>query len=208
MSIRSQKELEIELSHLKDFAHPSAKLEQYSTPSPIAAEWIWSMGMKGEITGKKFLDAACGPGILGLGLLLLGAKKVLFLDKDQAAIDLCTENYLHLKQMYKLGQAEFIVKDIALFEGEVDIVVQNPPFGTKDEHADKRFLEKAFTVAPIIYSMHKASTLKFVEAIAQDFNYRITEEWHFDFPIKASFWFHRKPVKNIDVILFRLEKEK
>ena len=208
MSIRSQKELEIELSHLKTFDNPSVKLEQYPTPSHIAAEWVWNMALKSEISGKTFLDAGCGTGIIGLGLLLMGAKRVYFLDTDQAAIDLCTENYFHLKQKYDLGQADFVNQDVGLFEEKVEVVVQNPPFGTKDEHADKRFLEKAFSLAPLVYSMHKGSTLKFVEAISRDYDFHITEEWHFEFPIKSAFWFHRKPVKHFDVILFRLKKIK
>jgi len=206
MSIRSQKELGIELSHLKTFDNPSVKLEQYPTPSHIAAEWVWGMALKSEVQGKIFLDAGCGTGIIGLGLLLMGAKKVYFLDADAQAIKLCQENYSALKKEYHLGQVQFLNQDISLFDNEVDLVVQNPPFGTKDEHADKRFLEKAFSVAPIIYSMHKASTLKFVEAISRDHSFQITEEWHFEFPIKSTFWFHQKPVKYVDVILFRIQK--
>jgi len=208
MGIRSQKELAIELSKLKIFDDPKIKLEQYPTPSHIAAEWIWNMALKAEVAGKRFLDAGCGTGIIGLGLLLMGAKKVYFLDADQAAIKLCQENYSALKEEYDLGQADFINQDINLFDGDVDIVVQNPPFGTKDEHADRRFLEKAFSLAPIVYSMHKASTLKFVEAISRDYGYRIIEEWHFEFPLKSTFKFHEKPVKYIDVILVKLQKGK
>ncbi len=206
MSIRSQKELEIELSHLKVFDDPKVKLEQYPTPSHIAAEWVWSMALKAEVAGRKFLDAGCGTGIIGLGLLLMGAKKVYFLDTDSAAIKLCQENYSVLGEKYNLGQADFINQDINLFDGDVDIVVQNPPFGTKDEHADKRFLEKAFSVAPLVYSMHKASTSKFVEAICRDYGYQIIQEWHFEFPIKSTFEFHKKPVKYIDVILWKMKK--
>jgi len=208
MSIRSQKELEIELSALKIFDDPKLKLEQYPTPDKITAEWVWSMALKGEVATKTILDAGCGTGILGLGLLLMGAKKLFFVDSDSRAIDLATENYFQLKQKYNLGKAEFICQDISTFTEKVDIVVENPPFGTKDEHADKHFLEKVFTLAPIIYSMHKASTLQFVEAICEDFDFRITEEWHFDFPIKSTFWFHKKPVKYIDVMLWRMEKKK
>ena len=65
---------------LKGFAEPSWELEQYETPSSIAAEWVWSMALKGEAVGKIILDAACGSGIIGLGLLLMGARKVYFLD--------------------------------------------------------------------------------------------------------------------------------
>lgn len=175
--IRSQRDLEVYLSKLKTFAQPSFQLEQYATPSSIAAEWIWSLAMKGEAAGKVILDAACGPGILGVGLLLMGAKKVFFVDKDPKIMAICQENYAQAKQEYEVGEAVFIIGDIGLFDEKVDIVVQNPPFGTKTEHADKRFLEKAFSTAPIIYSMHKYSTRIFVEAISKEHGFIITDFW-------------------------------
>ncbi|MBI4151925.1 RsmD family RNA methyltransferase [Candidatus Woesearchaeota archaeon] len=207
MSIRSKKDLEIVLSKLKSFETPSFLLEQYPTPSSIAAEWVWNMALAGEVAGKTFLDAACGPGILGLGLLLLGAKHVVFVDKDSAVLRICQENYAHLAAEYELGTAEFIGSDIQLVDVRADIVVQNPPFGTKEEHSDKRFLEKAFAVANVVYSMHKYSTRTFVEAIAKDFHFTITHVWRYEFPIKAAFSFHQKPVRMIDVGLWRMERK-
>lgn len=207
MSFRSKKELEVYLSRLKNFEQPSLELEQYATPSSIAAEWVWIMAMKREIAGKIILDAACGPGILGIGLLLLGAKKIFFVDKDEKAMDLCIENYNRVKEEYEIGEASFITQDISLFDGEVDVVVQNPPFGTKQEHADKKFLEKAFSLVLLVYSMHKWSTQKFVEAIGKDHGFAITEVWRYEFPIKAVFKFHQKPKVLIDVGLWRMEKK-
>jgi len=206
MSIRSKKDLEVVLSKLKNYEKPSFQLEQYPTPSSIAAEWIWTMAMRGEVSGRTILDAACGPGILGIGLLLMGAKKIIFVDKDHETMQTCQQNYNMIKEEYEIGEAEFIISDIQLIDVEADLVVQNPPFGTKNEHIDKLFLEKAFSSAKIVYSMHKYSTQKFVEAIAKDFQFKITHLWRYDFPIKATFSFHEKPVKKVDVGLWRMEK--
>ncbi|MEW5896723.1 MAG: METTL5 family protein [Nanoarchaeota archaeon] len=206
MPIRSKKDLEIVLSKLKVFVEPSFELEQYATPSDIAADWLWNMAMKGEIAGKILLDAAAGPGILGIGLLLMGAKKVYFIDKDEKIMKICLHNYESIKKEYEIKEAEFIIEDISLFDEEVDIVVQNPPFGTKEKHLDKKFLETAFRVAPIVYSMHKWSTKSFLEAICKDFFFKITEIWRYEFPIKAAFKFHRKPLEYVDVGLWRMEK--
>jgi putative methylase len=206
MSFRSKKELEVELSKLQGFAKAIFQKEQYATPAHIAADWIWWMAMNREAVGKTFLDAASGPGILGIGLLLLGAKKVYFVDSDQEIMQTCINNYNMIKQDYDIGEAEFIVHDISLFDEQVDIVIQNPPFGTKEAHIDKKFLEKAFSVAPIVYSMHKYSTKAFIEAISRDYNYRITHHWRYEFPIKATFAFHEKPVKYVDVGLWRMKR--
>ena len=207
MTIRSQKDLTIFLSKLEGFTVPSVKLEQYPTPANIAAEWIWSMALNGEVAGKTILDAGCGPGILGIGLLVMGAKKVFFLDADQTIMKTCMKNHQNIKSEYEIGEADFVVEDISLFDYEIDIVVQNPPFGTKQEHADKKFLEKSFTLAPVVYSMHKYSTKIFVEAICKDFKFEITNLWRFQFPIKEIFEFHTKPVRNIDVGLWRMERK-
>jgi predicted RNA methylase len=67
-------------------------------------------------------------------------------------------------------------------------------------------LEKAFSLAKVVYSMHKYSTKVFVEAISRDFGFEITDFWRYEFPIKAAFKFHEKPVKFIDVGLWRMKK--
>ena len=206
MSIRSKKDLEVQLSKLKNFETPSLELEQYATPDSIAAEWVWQMALNGEVAGRTILDAACGPGILGIALLLMGARKVYFVDKDEKIIQTCIENYNNTKEEYELGEAEFIAEDITLFDQEVDIVIQNPPFGTKTEHIDKVFLEKAFSLSKVVYSMHKWSTKKFVEAISKDYKYEITNVWRFNFPLKKVHSFHTKERKMIDVGLWRLEE--
>ncbi len=207
MSIQSKRDLEIELSKLIQQETNDVSLEQYPTPAHIAADWIWHMALQGEIAGKQILDAGCGNGILGLGLLLMGAGTVFFLDKDEHAIQICQTNYAALASQFHVGKAEFLTEHISLFDHEVDMVVQNPPFGTKTAHADKQFLEKAFLVAPIIYSMHKFSTKSFIEAISRDNGFAISHHWRYEFPIKSSFSFHTKPVKNIDVGLWRMQKE-
>lgn len=206
MGIRSKKELELILARLRGFKEPSWELEQYATPSDIAADWIWNAALKGDIAGKVILDAACGPGMLGIGALLMRAKKVFFVDKSKEAMDICRENYGLVKEEYAVGEAEFILSNITLFDGEADVVLENPPFGTKEKHADKLFLEKAFSVGKVVWSMHKSVTKEFVEAIAKDHGFAITDKFSYSFPIKAAFKWHEKPVRKIDVGLWRMAR--
>ena len=205
MGFRSKKELELELEKLKGFLEPSWELEQYATPASIAADWLWQAALKSDLSGQVILDAACGPGILGIGALLLGAKKVYFLDKSESSIKLCQKNYEKVKSEYEIGEAEFITSDIRLFDQEVDLVLQNPPFGTKEKHIDKLFLETAFKVSKKVWSMHKSVTKSFVEAISKNFQFEITDYYEYDFPIKATFKFHTKPVQKVRVGLWRME---
>ena len=206
MGIRSKKDLELVLARLKGFREPSWELEQYATPSEIAADWVWQAALKGDIRGKVILDAACGPGVLGIAALLMGAKKVFYVDKGKEAIEICQENYEMIKREYEIGEVEFIVGNISIFDYEVDTVLENPPFGTKEKHVDKLFLEKAFSVGKVIWSMHKSATAVFVEAISKDYGFKITDRYEYNFPIKAVFKFHEKPVKAVEVGLWRMEK--
>lgn len=210
MTIKSKKQLAVILSKLEDFKPlggvSELKLEQYSTPSEIAADWIWNMANLGDTTGKVIVDAACGPGFLGLGALLLGAKKVIFADKSKEALEICQRNHNRLKEEFEVGGSEFIPGDIADFDAKAEIWIQNPPFGTKVKHVDKLFLEKSFSLSPIVWSMHKLSTTKFVEAIARDNDYEITHHWKYDFVIKKKFEFHKKPKVLVEVGLWRLQR--
>ena len=204
--MRSKRELAVELSKLQDFENPSIALEQYSTPSEIAADWLWQAMMLGDIGNRVILDAGCGPGILGIGSLLLGAKTVYFLDKSESSIRIAEENVARIKDKVT-GKAIFLHQDIDLFDETVNIVLQNPPFGTKVRHRDKKFLESAFKSANIVYSMHKWSTKKFVESIVKDYDFSIEHVWRYEFPIKAQFKHHKKPKVRVDVGLWRMVKK-
>src|SRR3989338_1171022 len=119
----SKKQLEIVLSKLKPLMIPRVRLEQYPTPSDIAAEVLWTAFMNNDIKNKIIADLGCGNGILGIGALLLGAKKVYF-------VDVC-DLEIAKKNAYKLNlkNAFFIQKDVREFKQRVDCVIENPPFG-------------------------------------------------------------------------------
>jgi putative methylase len=204
----TKKRLAVELSKLKNFEKVDVQLEQYATPSEIAADWLWNAVLNGDIDGKVIVDAACGPGILGCAALLMGAKKVVFVDKSEDALRLAHENVKTLEQAYFIGKSESWCGDIADFNGKADIVVQNPPFGTKIKHTDKVFLEKAFRTAPIVYSMHQIETVGFVEAIARDHTFQITNVFEYDFGLKQTLPWHKSRMYYVKVGLWRMEKLK
>lgn len=202
----TRKNLAIELSKLKVFSKPKASLEQYPTESDIAADILWDSAMKNEIQGKTIADFGAGTGILGLGAMLLGAKKVFFVDIDKYVLNIAKENYEFLKEKYDLSDAsaEFIATDVRDFNEKADLVIQNPPFGIKNAHADKAFLEKAFKTAPLIYSLHKTETRDFVEKVSKDTGFKILEIKKYNFPLKQTMSYHIKKIQRIDVSCFKI----
>lgn len=193
----NKKQLAIKLSKLKKFEDLKLKLEQYSLDSEIAAEILWRMYLNGDVKDKIIGDFGCGNGILGYGCLLLNAKKVYFIDKD--TIDLAKENV-------KSKKAIFVNKDIKDFNKKVDVVVQNPPFGTKIRKADKVFLEKAMQLSDKIYSLHKITSKKFIQSLINGFT--IKDIIEIKLPLKKTYEFHKKKVYYVNVGLWVIERFK
>lgn len=207
VKILSRGRLAVELSKLRVFESASAKEEQYPTDSEVAADVLWDANYKGDVEGKTIADFGCGTGILGIGALLLGAKKAYFIDSDLNAIDIAVANYKSTGM--EMPKAVFMCKDIQSDLGineKIDVVIQNPPFGTRAKHADKNFLLKAFETANVIYSFHKTSTSEYIKTFAGENNFKVTQVYDFKFPLKMSQLFHTKRIERIRVSCFRMEK--
>lgn len=199
----TKSKLAIELSSLKVFDNPKIKAEQYPTDSETAAETLWFAKMRGDIDGRIIADLGCGTGILGIGAILLGADKVFFVDNDKDALNVCKEN------IQKLGiekNSELIFLDVNDFNKTVDVVIQNPPFGTKTKHADREFLEKAFIISDVVYSFHKLETQDFIGRFANQRGFEVTNLLQFEMPLKASYKFHKSKIKRIEIGCWRFEK--
>ena len=195
-----QKELEKILQRVPPHPSPSASLEQYMTPAPAAAAALFFAAQYGDITGKRVADLACGTGIFAVGAKLLGASEVLGIDVDPESVKIARKfaGEAGLDLTLQVG-------DIKEFHGEVDTVVMNPPFGAQKRHADRPFLEKAFEVAPVVYSFHMADTEDWVRREASGAGFTITHKNKYVFAIRHLFDFHRKERLDIDVLLFRME---
>ncbi len=204
--IGSKKQLAVLLSKLAGFNEAKVRVEQYTTDPEIAAEVLWAAFMNGDI-GKVSVDLGCGPGILGIGLLVLGAEKVYFVDFDKDALEIAKNNWEKAKSECKLsGEAVWVLDDVAHFNEKAGLVVQNPPFGVKVRNADRLFLKKAFEVADIIYSFHKSESKQFIEAFSRENGFRVTNIMDFNFPLKATMGFHTRRIKRINVSCFRIGK--
>ena len=204
-----KKDLAIQLSQLQKFSQPSAALEQYTTPSELAAQLLWDAFLHGDIQDKVIADFGCGTGILGLGALLLGAKQVFFVDIDPQALSVAKHNLQILEETTgKTFSASFLHTSIDSFHHKVDVVLQNPPFGVQKEHADKLFLEKAMQVADVIYTIHKVESQGFLTALSTDLGFRISHFLKADFTLSKTQAFHRKESYTVPAGIWRLERHR
>ena len=209
----SKSDLAVDLSKLKAFESPKVRVEQYAMDSEIGAEVLWNAFLFGDIDGKVIVDLGCGTGILGIGALLLSAKKVFFVDNDENALNIAKENLSSIKSESSYRKKSvFIEKNVNNvdlnndFEGKCDVVIQNPPFGVKDKGADAAFLEAAFKISDVVYSFHKLNCIKFVERFAEERGFEVTHLWEFDFPIKSSQSFHKRRIYRFKVGCWRFVK--
>ena len=200
------KHLEMALQRLSGFSHPSAALEQYQTPAPLAARLLFHALMKGDIEGKNVCDLGSGTGVLATGAALLGADRVTGVDIDRKAVEMAKSN------AGLLGvDVEFIVADVRdpslpSLLGRPDTVIMNPPFGAQKAHADRPFIDLALTLAPVMYSIFNAGSVQFIEAYIAG-RAEIDERIGGIFPIKRTFSFHTQEMQEIGVEILRLKRK-
>ena len=199
------KQLEMALQRLAGFETPSASLEQYQTPAPLAARLLYHALMKGDIKGKRVVDLGCGTGVLAIGAALLGAASVTGVDIDEKALAVARRNAALLGAEVTFLAAD--IRDGGCRErfGTFDTVVMNPPFGAQKAHADRPFIDCALAVAPVTYSIFNAGSLPFVEAYTAR-RAEIRERVGGSFPIRRTFAFHTRDVQEIEVEILRLER--
>lgn len=196
--------LAIILSQLKTFETQKVRAEQYSTDSEVAASILWTAYENGDIENKEILDLGAGTGILGLGTMIMGAKKVTFIDGDIDALNTLRINLKKIQDEYDIISEYDIIHDrIENYNSKSDTIIMNPPFGTKIKHADKEFILKAFQLSRIIYSLHKSETKDFISSLAQKNGFNITHILDFSYPIKATLKFHKSRIRKINVSMFR-----
>ncbi len=196
-----KRKLAMELEKLEVPQVRSAALEQYPTPPEIAADLLFFAYSMEDIRDRTVCDLGCGSGVFGIGAALLGAGEVYGIDISGHMVEMARKN------AEKMGvDAEFMAGDVKSFNKHCDTVIQNPPFGAQNRHADLPFMEKAAEVGDVAYSMHMKRTREFVLRTFEGLGGRITHEMEYEFPIKRSFDFHRKDVEFINIIAIRYEK--
>lgn len=205
----NKKKLAILLSKLKTFEKPALKLEQYSLDSEVAASILWFAYLNNDIKNKTIADLGCGTGILGLGALALGAKKLYFVDIDESSLTIAKQNLKFLEKELALKfKAIFLNQHIEEFKRKIDTVLQNPPFGVREKHKDKLFLTVAMKSALVIYSLHKIESANFIKKFTAENNFKIEALLKFNLPLKRTLKFHRKKIYFVKVGCWKLVKNR
>ncbi|WP_292516882.1 METTL5 family protein [Methanoculleus sp.] len=197
--------LEMRLESLEGFERPTARLEQYQTPAPVAARLLHHAAMQGAIEGRRVCDLGCGTGILACGAALLGASAVTGIDVDPAAIAVARRN----ADAFGVS-VEFIVADVRDPDLDraglaCDTVVMNPPFGAQKAHADRPFIDRALELASEVYGIFNEGSAPFVAAYTEG-RAAIEEVIRCAFPMRRTFAHHRKDRVDITVEVIHLRR--
>ena len=221
------KQLEMLLQSVAGFREPKLKHEQYETGHHIGARMLFTMANAGDIEGKAVLDLGIGCGRLGIAASHLGAAYVLGVDIDPDALAQCQENIQAIREEEEeededeemLTNIDLLCADVSddsgglwdrLSSSAFQVVIMNPPFGTKagNKGLDAVFLRRALAVASeTVYSLHKTSTREYILRKAKEWGARRAEvvaQLRYDLP--ATYSFHRRASKDIEVDFYRFEK--
>ncbi|GJP43380.1 hypothetical protein CLOM_g2850 [Closterium sp. NIES-68] len=199
------KQLESLLGDVQQFDNPKIELEQYPTGPHIASRMLYEIHSRfDEVEGRSVLDLGCGCGTLGIAAAMLGAEHVVGVDADEAAIATAQANC----QEYEIDM-DFIqarLPHMPLTSDSVEVVVMNPPFGTRTKGADMLFLAAGLKAASVaVYSLHKSSTREHVQrAAVRDFGAKNAEVlYQLRYNLPAMYKFHKRKEVDIEVDLWR-----
>jgi len=200
-----KRDLERALSEIEAHPLPNAYLEQYTTPSKVAAETLYLAAyVHDNVIGKTVVDLGCGTGRLAIGAALLGAREVFGVDVDRVAVRVAQKN---AEMMGVKEKTHWIVADIDVVKGTFDTVLQNPPFGVQRRRADRRFITKSLELSSTIYSFHKGgeSNREFIKRFIEGHGGKVTNIFPLKMEIPRMFKFHTKRKRSIQVDLYRIE---
>lgn len=197
--IMKRKDLEIKLERVRPFENPSAALEQYPTPAPIAADILFAAYANGDIAERTVNDLGCGTGIFAIGSKLLGAGTVRGYDVSPSALSVAKTNAEESGAEIELREC-----DISEVSERCDTSIMNPPFGCQSKRADRPFLDKAIELSDSVYSIHMAVTEGFLDEYVSSKGREIVARATYKYNIPHTFTFHSKSKQAVDIIVVNI----
>ncbi len=196
-----KRDLTIRLQKVNPHPEPKIALEQYTIPADLAAEILFiACYVYHDIENRCVVDLGTGTGRLALGASMLGADYVVGVDLDRASLGVASR----FSKLLGL-QTDLVLGDIETLRGPIDTVLMNPPFGTKQRHADVQFLKVALRLGTAVYTIHKSSTREFLAGWLRHFKVKVECLMSAKMEIPHQFSFHRKKRIEVEVDVFRIE---
>jgi putative methylase len=197
-----KRDLAIKLQRVSTHPQPKVALEQYTIPADLAAEILFSACyVYGDIDGKRVIDLGTGTGRLAIGASLLNAEYVVGVDIDPLSLAVAAKT----SKLFGI-HVDWVLANAETMRGRVDTVIMNPPFGTRQPHADTKFLSFAVGIGDVIYSIHKSSTRTFLNQWLQKRGYEASEIMTSKMEIPHQFTFHRKERRFVEVCVIRIRR--
>lgn len=194
-----KRQLEILLGRLETLENPQLGLEQYPVSPEAASELLYMAGFEHNDLEGNVIDLGTGTGRLAIGAALMGARETLGLDVDKRSVGIAARNGKKTQV-----EVDWVVGDLSAITGGFRTVLMNPPYGTRSPHEDTRFLSRAFELAPILYSIHKSSTRRFLFQFVKERGRKVDAVRSMSMQIPHLFDFHRKKLKAVSVDLYRI----
>ena len=202
------KHLAIQLSRLAPHPCLRVELEQYATEGDLAAFWMLAIDQTDGLEDRHVVDLGSGNGILGIAALLLGARKVTFVETDKDALEILHSN-LNTLDKALMAQAEVVNAHIGRDEVElesVDLLVMNPPWGVQTAKADRPFLELAFgSDASAIHVLHSEKAAH-IEPLAKDRGWEWEHIIRTVFRLPPTYMHHSQRRGDTDVMCWRFHR--
>lgn len=145
---------------------PKIQFEQYPTTPHLAARMLYTADtVYNDIEDKSIGDFGSGCGILSIAANILGAGWVYFelmmyfilksynrysvgFDIDPDAIKIAQENSDQFEVLIDFVNTDLLHAKLERFQGKLDTIIMNPPFGTKNNKGiDMLMLKKAIDVS-------------------------------------------------------------
>lgn len=204
------KKLEEYLQCIDTFEKPKVLLEQYVTPSHIASHFLFTIQNNyDDIRGKNVADLGAGTGMLTVGCALLEASHCTGFEIDDEALSVARYNVDEME----IPNVDFVQCNVlndleradCRFHKKFNTVIMNPPFGTKKNAGiDMKFLKIATLLSNSkVYSLHKTSTRDFIQKKCKELNCEGEVIAELRYNLDASYKFHKKSSKDVEVDVWR-----
>ncbi len=207
----SKKNLISLVQNTETYNNPKIILEQYCINATCAVDIIYYAGFEyDDISNAVVVDLGSGTGRLSIASAFLNAKFILSVDIDIDVVNILNRN---IKSLDLTSVIFPICADIKYFEiskknlpeNTKITTIMNPPFGVQSRHADRIFLEKAFSFSSIVYSIHLGGqkVQKFISNYIQKFDWMVDNILPYNMILENTYPFHTEKSKKIDINIYR-----